>query len=93
MFIKIKEWKVKKGEDGTVIYDELIRETLYEADTASFESIPPDKEEDIGKTRLTITLGNPEDGKNLFFPWESKEKVTEIYCMSNEGKTVDRYIY
>ncbi len=91
MFIKIKYWNVKKGEDEVIIYRDLDRETLYDALSMELMSCPPDEGDEIGKMLLTMNLnGRTEE---IYFPWEEGEKVVEIYCMNDSGKTIDRYVY
>jgi len=92
MFVKIMYWNVRKGKDKTVIYGDLIREAIFNPISVLLESQPPCKsDEDIGSMLLTMVFDKTE--KIICFPWETNDKVTEIYYMNENGKTIDKYIY
>jgi len=99
MFVKIKTWNVDKGEDDTNIYKDLIQETLYDAVSIDSVSVPPDPERKttaegsmIGKMLFTLKLNSGIE-EVIYVLWKDEKKVIEIYCMNNQGKTIDRYVY
>ncbi len=92
MFVKIKVWNVKKTEAMGVIYGDLERETLYDAVSIDSVPIPPDEGEKTGRMLFTLKLSNGVE-EHIYVPWEDDNKVVEIYCENNQGKTIDTYIY
>lgn len=91
MFVKVRKFNVRKGEDGTVIYGDLLEDTVYNPLSAKLESVPPEEGKDIGEMSLLMDFGRV--SRVLHFPWEDKEFVTEVYYMNENGKTVERYVY
>lgn len=97
MYVKIRWNKVKKKEDGTIIYCDLKSEIIYDARKVEMEVCPPEKKEMttkgmVGRMRLLIDIGTPEQ-EEIFFPWEQPNEVVEVYFMNEKGKTIDRYVY
>ncbi len=92
MFVKIMWFNVKKGDDQTIIYSHVIKEKTHDVLSAELESAPPEEGKKVGQMILTLDKRAPEK-EVIYFPWESPDKVTEVYYMNNEGKTIERYVY
>lgn len=92
MFVKFKHWTVRKGKDGTIIYDDLKFEEQYEP--LGYRLFPekpePPREDDI---EMLFTLEFEKGDKTITFPAKTDDGVTEIFVTNAQGKTVDRYIY
>ena len=92
MFVKIKYFNVKKGNDKTVIYNDLNHEILYDCKRFSIGQAQEVDSNSPIMMLLTLDVGE-QDERIIKFPAEQDREVTEIYIMNDIGKTIDRYIY
>ena len=93
MFIKIKNWKVRKGEDGTIIYNDLLDESLHDVEKAVIAPLHEGLEDKDIVTHMNLETVSKGVTECITFPCEQDERVTEIFFMNDQGKTIDRYVY
>lgn len=93
MFVKIKNWKVKKGEDQVVIYRELLDESIQQVDKAIIAPLHEGLEDKDVVTHMSLTTCTAGIEDMISFPCESTDRVVDVYLMNDYGKTIDRYIY
>lgn len=93
MFVKLKNWNVKKGNDGTIIYQELTDESLHDVEKAFISPNTESGYDEEPITHMCLEMYSRGIRDIISFPIEQSNHVTEIYFMNSEGKTIDRYIY
>jgi len=86
------KWKVSKGNGKEIVYDRCLNQILYDCESAELDSCLPDANMRTGNMRLSLDVGNP-DPKEIYFPWDQDDEITEVYYMNNEGKTIERFVY
>ena len=104
MLVKIIYWRVKKEEDGAVIYKDQEIEHIYDVNhyalsqSKTQEPLDVKKDRDRKEVEMNLFLyfnKTDSDGwdETITFPAEQEDQVVDIYIMNNQGRTVDRYSY